>query len=236
MFESYVFTTWSVPTIRSFKTEQTHLTLYMTAIASLSTLVGKPIIKVSPENGLNVKISGSSLTGNHPTTLSPSTLVLDWNCNSFCYLSLFIVPLTFVFTNPLTSFFLKGEKTRKTPYEVNVTIPVDGYDPVQFFLTKLCGELIIYMAFSVACSVSLWYNTICFFFRIQPRCWRRISERMGYIWSFFLRVWKSLSQNHKRLVTGELASANCVLVCCFWSDPSLHLHFSAVEDLSTRQE
>ncbi|CAN6917886.1 unnamed protein product [Brassica oleracea] len=94
----------------SFKTEQTHLTLYMTAIASLSTLVGKPIIKVSPENGLNVKISGSSLTGNHPTTLSPSTLVLDWNC----------------------------EKTRKTPYEVNVTIPVDGYDPVQFFLTKLC--------------------------------------------------------------------------------------------------
>uniref|UniRef100_M4D5C5 AT4G36440-like protein n=1 Tax=Brassica campestris TaxID=3711 RepID=M4D5C5_BRACM len=94
----------------SFKTEQTHLTLYMTAIASLSTLVGKPIVKVSPENGLAVKISGSSLTGNHPTTLSPSTLVLDWNC----------------------------EKSRKTPYEVNVTIPVDGYDPVQFFLTKLC--------------------------------------------------------------------------------------------------
>lgn len=80
-----------------FKTEQTHLTLYMTAIASLSTLVGKPIIKVSPENGLNVKISGSSLTGNHPTTLSPSTLVLDWNCNSFCYLSFSIVPLTFCF-------------------------------------------------------------------------------------------------------------------------------------------
>jgi hypothetical protein len=99
----------------SFKTEQTHLTLYMTAIASLSTLVGKPIIKVSPENGLDVKIAGSSLTGNHPTTLSPSTLVLDWNC----------------------------EKSRRTPYEVNVTIPVDGYDPVQFFLTKLCGELII---------------------------------------------------------------------------------------------
>ncbi|CAH8345137.1 unnamed protein product [Eruca vesicaria subsp. sativa] len=94
----------------SFKTEQTHLTLYMTAIASLSTLVGKPIIKVSPENGLAVTISGSSLSGNHPTTLSPSTLVLDWNC----------------------------EKSRKTPYEVNVTIPVDGYGPVQFFLSKLC--------------------------------------------------------------------------------------------------
>lgn len=127
----------------------------MTAIASLSTLVGKPIIKVSPENGLNVKISGSSLTGNHPTTLSPSTLVLDWNCNSFCYLSLFTVPLTFCFLQILQPlFFFKGEKSRKTPYEVNVSIPVDGYDPVQFFLTKLCGELItpfgliIYMALS----------------------------------------------------------------------------------------
>jgi hypothetical protein len=82
----------------SFKTEQTHLTLYMTAIASLSTLVGKPIIKVSPENGLDVKIAGSSLTGNHPTTLSPSTLVLDWNCNNSCYLTFCIVPLIFVVT------------------------------------------------------------------------------------------------------------------------------------------
>ena len=55
------------------------------------------------------------------------------------------MPLTFAFTNSITSFFFKGEKSRTTPYEVNVTIPVDGYDPVQFFLTKLCGELIIYM-------------------------------------------------------------------------------------------
>lgn len=112
----------------------------MTAIASLSTLVGKPIINVSPENGLAVKIAGSSLTGNHPTTLSPSTLILDWNCNNFfCYLSFLIV----LFSNSITFFFLKGEKSRRTPYEVNVTIPVDGYDPVQFFLTKLCGKLII---------------------------------------------------------------------------------------------
>lgn len=137
--------------ICSFKTEQTHLTLYMTAIASLSTLVGKPIIKVFPENGLDVKIAGSSLTGNHPTTLSPSTLVLDWNCNKSCYLAFFIVPLIFAVTNSVTFFFFspgncKGEKSRRTPYEVNVTIPVDGYDPVQFFLTKLCGELIIHSA------------------------------------------------------------------------------------------
>lgn len=138
--------------ICSFKTEQTHLTLYMTAIASLSTLVGKPIIKVFPENGLDVKIAGSSLTGNHPTTLSPSTLVLDWNCNKFCYLAFCIVPLIFAVTKHVTFCFFsrnfKGEKSRRTPYEVNVTIPVDGYDHVQFFLTKLCGELIIHSAWS----------------------------------------------------------------------------------------
>ncbi|CAN8328042.1 unnamed protein product [Cochlearia groenlandica] len=127
----------------NFKTEQTHLTLYMTAIASLSTLVGKPIVKVSPENGLAVKITGSSLTGNHPTTLSPSTLVLDWNCNNFWYLAFLFLSLIFVFTNfqlllSLVCENVKGEKSRQTPYEVNVTIPVDGYDPVQFFLTKAC--------------------------------------------------------------------------------------------------
>ncbi|XP_010526775.1 PREDICTED: uncharacterized protein LOC104804245 [Tarenaya hassleriana] len=94
----------------SFSTEQTHLTLYMTAVASLSSSVGKPIIKVFPENGLEVKLSGSSSTGNHPTTLSPTTLVLDWKC----------------------------EKSRQTPYEVNVTIPVEGYGPIEFFLTKIC--------------------------------------------------------------------------------------------------
>lgn len=31
----------------SFKTEQTHVALYMTAIASVSTVVGKPYFKVS---------------------------------------------------------------------------------------------------------------------------------------------------------------------------------------------
>ncbi|CAB4287730.1 unnamed protein product [Prunus armeniaca] len=94
----------------SFGTEQTHVTFYMTAIASLSTLVRRPIIKVLPENGLEVKVSGSGATGSPPTTLSPTMLNVDWRC----------------------------EKARDTPYEVNITIPVEGYEPIQFFLAKLC--------------------------------------------------------------------------------------------------
>jgi hypothetical protein len=33
-----------------------------------------------------------------------------------------------------------GEIARNTPYEVNITIPVEGYEPIQFVLTKMCGE------------------------------------------------------------------------------------------------
>ncbi|KAH0984854.1 hypothetical protein GBA52_012031 [Prunus armeniaca] len=99
----------------SFGTEQTHVTLYMTAIASLSTLVQRPIIKILPENGLEVKVSGSGATGSPPTTLSPTMLNVDWRC----------------------------ETARDTPYEVNITIPVEGYEPIQFFLAKLCVRLIL---------------------------------------------------------------------------------------------
>lgn len=28
------------------------------------------------------------------------------------------------------------------PFEVNITIPIEGYEPVQFFLTKMCGKFI----------------------------------------------------------------------------------------------
>ncbi|KDP37454.1 hypothetical protein JCGZ_08295 [Jatropha curcas] len=94
----------------SFSTEQTHVALYMTAIASLSTLVQTPIIKVYPEEGLKVRLSGSGAVGNPPTTLSPTILVVDWRC----------------------------QEVRDAPYEVNVTIPIEGYEPVQFFLSKMC--------------------------------------------------------------------------------------------------
>ncbi|XAR57931.1 hypothetical protein NMG60_11026244 [Bertholletia excelsa] len=94
----------------SFKTEQIHVALYMTAIASLSNLVGKPTIKVSPENGLEVKLSGSGAIGIPPTTLSPTILMVDWRC----------------------------KQARDTPYEVEITVPVENYESIQFTLTKMC--------------------------------------------------------------------------------------------------
>ncbi|KAK9284404.1 hypothetical protein L1049_023575 [Liquidambar formosana] len=94
----------------SFRTEQTHVTLYMTAIASLSGLVRKPITKIFPENGLEVKVSGSGASGSPPTTLSPTMLFVDWKC----------------------------EQIHDIPYEVNFTIPIEGYEPIQFTLTKMC--------------------------------------------------------------------------------------------------
>ncbi|XP_057492465.1 uncharacterized protein LOC130778076 isoform X1 [Actinidia eriantha] len=94
----------------SFKTEQTHVALYMTAIASLSNLAQKPTIKISPEDGLEVRLSGSGATGSLPTTLSPTMLMVDWRC----------------------------EKARDSPYGVEITVPVESYEPIQFTLTKMC--------------------------------------------------------------------------------------------------
>ncbi|TXG59724.1 hypothetical protein EZV62_014297 [Acer yangbiense] len=94
----------------SFGTEQTQVALYMTAIASVSTLVRKPSFKVLPEKGLEVRLLGSAAARSPPTTLSPTMMTVDWRC----------------------------ETARDTPYEVNVSIPVEGYEPIQFFLTKTC--------------------------------------------------------------------------------------------------
>ncbi|XP_077244260.1 G-protein coupled receptor [Tasmannia lanceolata] len=94
----------------SFGTEQTHVSLYMTAIASLSGLVGKPVFKVNPDKGLEVKLSGSGADGSPPTTLSPSTLIVNWRC----------------------------EKAHDSPYEVAISIPLEGYEPIEFTLTKIC--------------------------------------------------------------------------------------------------
>ncbi|KAK9670167.1 hypothetical protein RND81_13G182700 [Saponaria officinalis] len=94
----------------SFSTEQTRVTLYMTAVASLSSLVQKPTVKVFPEEGLAVRLSGSSAAGKSPTTLSPTVLTIDWTC----------------------------EEARVTPYEVEISIPVESYESINFTLTKMC--------------------------------------------------------------------------------------------------
>ncbi|KAF3794785.1 hypothetical protein EJ110_NYTH06536 [Nymphaea thermarum] len=97
----------------SFATEHAHVPLYLTAVSSLSGLVGKPQFKVYPENGLEVKLSGSGAVGHPPTTLSPTILDVSWRC----------------------------EKALDAPYEVSISIPVKGYEPVEFSLTKSCGYL-----------------------------------------------------------------------------------------------
>lgn len=94
----------------SFDTDQSQVSLYMTAIASVSKLVQKPTVTVSPETGLEVTLSGSGANGSPPTTLSPTLLDINWRC----------------------------ETARDSPYEVQLTIPVEGYDPIQFSLTKMC--------------------------------------------------------------------------------------------------
>ncbi|XP_054808871.1 uncharacterized protein LOC129310985 isoform X3 [Prosopis cineraria] len=94
----------------SFQTEQSQVALYMTAVASLSSLVQKPSFKVSPNKGLELKLSGSAANGKPPATLSPAVLIVDWRC----------------------------EAARDDPYEVDISIPVVGYEPIQFVLTKMC--------------------------------------------------------------------------------------------------
>ncbi|KAF5791784.1 hypothetical protein HanRHA438_Chr09g0410531 [Helianthus annuus] len=85
----------------------------MTAVASLSQLVQKPTVTVSPKTGLEVTLSGSASTGSPPTTLSPTLLNINCSCQT----------------------------ARDDPYEVQLTIPVEGYDPIQFSLTKMRGNV-----------------------------------------------------------------------------------------------
>ncbi|KAF5808709.1 hypothetical protein HanXRQr2_Chr04g0148621 [Helianthus annuus] len=52
----------------------------MTAVASLSQLLQKPTVTVSPKTGLEVTLSNSAATGSRPTTLSPTLLNIDHKC------------------------------------------------------------------------------------------------------------------------------------------------------------
>uniref|UniRef100_A0A453ENP5 Uncharacterized protein n=1 Tax=Aegilops tauschii subsp. strangulata TaxID=200361 RepID=A0A453ENP5_AEGTS len=95
----------------SFPSEQIHVSLYLSAMSSLADLVGKPTIRVNPMKGLDVMLTGSGANGAVPTALSPTVLNVNWIC----------------------------EIIRSNPYVVNVSIPVVGYDPIEFTLTKECG-------------------------------------------------------------------------------------------------
>lgn len=39
--------------------------------------------------------------------------------------------------------FSVGERIHDSPYEINMSIPVEGYDPIEFTLTKFCGLFFI---------------------------------------------------------------------------------------------
>eukprot|EP00249_Psilotum_nudum_P012542 c23845_g1_i1 orf=393-1616(+) len=93
------------------ETDQTIVSLYFTAISALSKLVGKPVFQVYPGKGLSVWLSGTAGNGDPPTTESPTILEVNWQCNI----------------------------ARELPYEVNITVPVEGYDPIVFFLSKMCA-------------------------------------------------------------------------------------------------
>ncbi|CAM6041729.1 unnamed protein product [Sphagnum compactum] len=93
-----------------FGTQQSRVYLYLTARSSEANNIGKPSFKVYPEEGLSVQLDETASNGLPPTTESPTILQIDWRC----------------------------EKKANLPYLVNVTIPVEGYDPVVFTLGKLC--------------------------------------------------------------------------------------------------
>eukprot|EP00250_Pteridium_aquilinum_P019146 c24317_g1_i1 orf=834-1631(-) len=92
----------------SFETNQKSVSLYMTSTAGLASDIGKPQIQVQPPQGLSVQIASKASI---PSAMeSTFILQLDWKC----------------------------EKSRDQPYEVNIRVPIAGYDPVEFFLCKLC--------------------------------------------------------------------------------------------------
>ncbi|OVA06200.1 hypothetical protein BVC80_857g38 [Macleaya cordata] len=122
----------------SFGTEQTRVSLYMTAISAVSRLVGKPIFKVNPDEGLEVKLSGSGANGSPPTTLSPTMLILDWRCMSFYRMLIYIYLLSSAHFLEFYFVIFAGEKARDAPYEVSIAIPVEGYEPIEFTLAKMC--------------------------------------------------------------------------------------------------
>ncbi|KAG0486077.1 hypothetical protein HPP92_008172 [Vanilla planifolia] len=97
----------------SFGTDQSQVSLYLTATAGLSGLVGKPSVKINPDEGLEVKLLGSAASGVAPTTLSPSILLVNWKC----------------------------ERVHDSPYIIDFSIPIEGYDPIEFTFTKFCGYI-----------------------------------------------------------------------------------------------
>jgi hypothetical protein len=102
----------------SFSTQHSRVVLYLSAEKTTASKIGKPEHNVVPEKGLKVQLSLTATNGVAPATvLSPSVLVVDWQC----------------------------EKKASVPYLVNVIVPVGEHDPVLFTLGKQCGMCRAYL-------------------------------------------------------------------------------------------
>lgn len=94
----------------SFETHQKSVSLYMSSSVAVASGVGKPQIYVQPSQGLSIDVVSKVTVNKHAETESMTLLQVNWQC----------------------------QKTIEQPYEVSIKVPINGYDPVQFFLCKEC--------------------------------------------------------------------------------------------------
>ncbi|KAL2652810.1 hypothetical protein R1flu_020938 [Riccia fluitans] len=94
----------------SFETLQSKIFLYFSAPTLIAKNVGKPTYSAYPSKGLAVKLSGTAALGTAPTVMSPSVLEVDWFCET------------------------------QNSYVLTISVPVLGYDPVEFSLLKQCAR------------------------------------------------------------------------------------------------
>ncbi|KAL2905523.1 hypothetical protein RDABS01_004233 [Bienertia sinuspersici] len=153
----------------SFSTEQTRVTLYMTAIASLSTLVQKPIVKWQ---------------------LLWCILKMAWKS---VYLALVLLEtLQQLYHQPFDLDWTCTE-AHTTPYEVEITIPVENYEPVNFTLTKMCGKTFCMVVVLKLGAISHSLNMTNFvvqikYFQATGKMLGRSNKRMGHIWNHIFNV------------------------------------------------
>lgn len=67
-------------------------------------------------------------------------IIVDWKCtylHQSCHKLGLLLRWSYRCSNIAS---IVGEKARDTPYKVEITIPVEKYNPIQFTLAKMCGE------------------------------------------------------------------------------------------------
>ncbi|KAI5060240.1 hypothetical protein GOP47_0024660 [Adiantum capillus-veneris] len=96
-----------------FESSQKSVSLYVTSTADFPGNLEKLDIQVQPSQGLVVSVVNRPVLGIISATDSTNLLEVNWKC----------------------------EKISEQPYEVNIRIPIEGYDPIDFSLHKHCRDL-----------------------------------------------------------------------------------------------